>query len=283
VDLALEAYFDSCFFAGKEAWVGRQTLYGWLWTHQLGRGRALLPRARDALRGWLCSSPGGSQLPAPWEAVLAGAVWLARDPRAGSLHAARAGVVCFHCHLRPSEALALRAADVVHCRPRSATRAALGVVIAPSDGPAGLLPLRTSKTGAQDDTVLVADLPRLTEPGRLARSALLGVAAMLAPGDALSPLTHSQLASAWRRAWQALGLAGLRLSPHSWRPGGAAHDALYQLRDLLVIQRRGRWRAAQSVRRYEKAGILLKQIAKLPCHITDTHTATVQVAYTLLA
>lgn len=45
--------------------------------------------------------------------------------------------------------------------------------------------------------------------------------------------------------------------------GGASVDALSGALSLAAIQRRGRWKSASSVARYEKHGRLLRQIATL--------------------
>ena len=44
---------------------------------------------------------------------------------------------------------------------------------------------------------------------------------------------------------------------------GPSTDFYGNHRDLLAIQRRGRWKATASVRRYEKAGRLIKQLTLL--------------------
>ena len=47
------------------------------------------------------------------------------------------------------------------------------------------------------------------------------------------------------------------------RHGGASWDALKKRRSMQEIQARGRWRAEQSVRKYEKHARLLKETQKL--------------------
>ena len=50
----------------------------------------------------------------------------------------------------------------------------------------------------------------------------------------------------------------------SGRHGGPSVDAAKGLRTIPEIQKRGMWRAASSVRRYEKAGTLMRQLEKVP-------------------
>eukprot|EP00438_Fugacium_kawagutii_P030549 Skav235998 [mRNA] locus=scaffold348:388416:392834:+ [translate_table: standard] len=54
------------------------------------------------------------------------------------------------------------------------------------------------------------------------------------------------------------------LHPYRWRHGGASTDFWEKHRDLAAIQKRGRWRAMASVRRYEKGGRLAQLLSKLP-------------------
>ena len=57
----------------------------------------------------------------------------------------------------------------------------------------------------------------------------------------------------------ALKLAPLRLSPDTLRGWSVSTDFAFSLRTLGEIQRRGRWKVASSVRRYEQAGRLARQ------------------------
>ena len=53
------------------------------------------------------------------------------------------------------------------------------------------------------------------------------------------------------------------------RHTGPSHDWLAQLRSLSAIQRRGRWGAASSVRRYEKSARVTSLLGKLPPEILE--------------
>ena len=68
---------------------------------------------------------------------------------------------------------------------------------------------------------------------------------------------------AFRQAAEAAGLQRLRLCPHALRHGGASSDFALKHLTLSEVQRRGRWKCVASVRRYEKAGRLTRQLAKL--------------------
>ena len=75
----------------------------------------------------------------------------------------------------------------------------------------------------------------------------------------LRHLTLGKLEAIFRRYGD---VDGVKITPHCLRHGGASRDALEKLEDLRGIQRRGRWKARESVRRYEKAGTLLRVRSK---------------------
>ena len=56
---------------------------------------------------------------------------------------------------------------------------------------------------------------------------------------------------------------GLQPTLYSLGHGGASHNRATGARDLLEIQGRGQWRAASSLRRYEKSGRLSIELEKL--------------------
>ena len=60
------------------------------------------------------------------------------------------------------------------------------------------------------------------------------------------------------------GLTGMKICPYAMRHGGASHDALAKRRTLSEIAKRGHWLSDRSVRRYEKAGLLLQQWKRVP-------------------
>ena len=69
--------------------------------------------------------------------------------------------------------------------------------------------------------------------------------------------------SALIQAVTALHLHGIAEHPYCLRHGGASHDRGTAFRSLAEVAKRGRWRSAASVRRYEKHGRLAAQLWKL--------------------
>ena len=75
-------------------------------------------------------------------------------------------------------------------------------------------------------------------------------------------------------ATSARSLRLLRFTPHCARHGAASSDFALGLRSLEEMQRKGRWLASASVRRYEKAGRLNRQV----CLMTGAQLALAKKA-----
>ncbi|CAK0843436.1 unnamed protein product, partial [Prorocentrum cordatum] len=67
----------------------------------------------------------------------------------------------------------------------------------------------------------------------------------------------------FREASHRLGLAALKVSPHTLRHGGPSLDYLNGLATLPVLKKRGGWLSDRPVARYGKEGRLLRQISRL--------------------
>ena len=164
-------------------------------------------------------------------------------------------LVAFECYLRPGEAHRLRCCDVVAPVGRAGRAHRYGsLVLHPAEA------LISSKTREFDETVLL-DLSRQ----RPLLRALLQHARNRPPSERLFTVSQSYVATAFARAGRELKLSSLG-APHMYqlRHGGGSHDFSSQVRDLAAVQLRGRWRSAQSVRRYQKGGRLTQQLRKLP-------------------
>jgi len=159
--------------------------------------------------------------------------------------------VAFDGYLRPSEALGLRGADVL--RPaRSGPQRLWAATVAPATQP---IP---SKTNTFDDAVLLGSAAK----GQAFVGGILDALLSRAGQDKLfGGLTLAQLETIVKATCSRLQLP-VTFTPHCLRHGGASRDALEKFEDLRAIQRRGRWKARESVRRYEKAGTLLRVRSK---------------------
>eukprot|EP00971_Amphidinium_carterae_P138188 2738140-Amphidinium_carterae.1 len=83
---------------------------------------------------------------------------------------------------------------------------------------------------------------------------------------------HELLGNETGRSYNALFqqiVAALRIEalgeqvPYVLRHSGASHDAVHKLRDLVAVQRRGRWLSMASLRRYAKGGRLADQLSRV--------------------
>ena len=103
------------------------------------------------------------------------------------------------------------------------------------------------------------DLDRQAELGTI----LERVARKRAGLGSLWHTDYPKLLSTFRCTAKKLGLSDLKLSPHGLRHGGASTDRSLGVRSLASIQLRGNWRAAESLRRYEKHARLGMQLQRL--------------------
>ena len=84
-----------------------------------------------------------------------------------------------------------------------------------------------------------------------------------APQARLFQSTAAQYSEAVSRAFQAAEIKNIAFVPHQLRHGGPSCDYMARKRFLAEIQKRGRWQAATSVRRYEKSATYSRQLARL--------------------
>ena len=153
-------------------------------------------------------------------------------------------LIQFMCYLRPSELLSLRVGQVVSPVKGAGTKH-WALLLAPEEE------CMSSKTQQFDESVLM-DWPEL--PGLRGRP----------KEEMLWARSQKEYSTAFAKWAEVSGVHVLAAHPYSARHGGASWDALLKRRSLQEIQARGRWRAEQSVRRYEKHARLLKETEKLP-------------------
>ena len=82
------------------------------------------------------------------------------------------------------------------------------------------------------------------------------------PGKRIFPFSQQSFYAAWNQAKNDLALTWIG-PPHDLRHFGAARDVEEQARDLEQVRRRGRWRSMDSVRRYTKTWLLVRQRERL--------------------
>ena len=252
IETGLLEFFDQCFLEGRDVGYGLKVLQAVAFHRPELRSlkaSGLLPRARLALQGWGRVAPVGTRDPLPWP-VLAGLVVLLLLH--GHADMALASLVAADAYLRPVEALSLRGEDVVP------GQAGLGRQYkAPS---LLLFPHargQSSKTGQFDDSIV------LDTRGRgYVYQTLLSLAKRRL-GRPVFSFTQAKWLKAFKEAAKSLGIESWDVVLHLLRHTGPSDDYLAKRRSLADIQRRGRWAAVSSVRRYEKAskiGAMLKRL-----------------------
>ena len=268
-DVAIEKYMEHLYHQNAAPWKGRNLLHGFIWTRRLPKARTTLPLSRESLAGWAKVDPEFQRDPAVWEAILAMAVWSAAHLGEEGVQSGRAMIIGFDGYFRPSELLNVQRDHVVP-PVQGAPSKAWGILIAPQPSrrrgtsTTSAPPPQRSKGGNYDETVLIGDTPSIQAGRRIAAQCLAKAYAEAAPGGRivkLRDLVHFE--KLFAKASAACFFDDLRMTPHSLRHGGPSMDRFGNWRDLREIQKRGRWAASQSVRRYEKAGTLLRQMNKL--------------------
>lgn len=207
----------------------------------------MLPNARDALRGWIKKIPPNVRDPVPEEVKLGGGVagHTERRARRSGLDVA-ARHLCAAVRNTTHHGQAPR--DSPHGRGARRPPAILGLLFAPGD---------TSQRCTnfdQDDAVLVGDRRNPWVADVLAQ-----VIRIRGHGKLFAHLSLAAYEGLVRKAAAEIEIALLYVSPHVVRHAGPSRDRLDRARSVAEIQRRGRWRCAHSMRRYEKEGKSLRQ------------------------
>jgi len=223
-------------------------IYGLQLLHNNGPKTHFLCRSKDSLAGWRKQQPGRSRLPMPEECIfdVARAVL-----NAGHLDLAMAMVLQYHCYLRPTEVLTLTKDHVAF--PSVGRYRKWGLVISPFE--IGV----ASKNGSFDDAVVINDIPGCDWIGMAMNLFMKNVRHELFPERTLAQYETIMVETA-----HALQYAPGVFLPHVLRHSGPSCDHFHSRRDLAQIQRRGRWLAKASVRRYEKHAVLIRQWRTVP-------------------
>ena len=264
-DATMTRYIHVLYFAGEGAFSARVAVYGLAHQMQLNlKDTAELCRSRRALKGFSVSAPDAQRDPLPWEGVVLIASWLLDQENQQDVAMARAMVVAFDGYFRPSEVLGIRGCDITIARKALLSRIPPATVrLAPSAADRGDLPNPRTKSGSYDDTVSFGDDASTAAGRRFVVDLLTGLKKAHAPNARVFPVTLAAFEARFRDAVAALNLKMLCVSPHCLRHGGASSDYAASHRGLSDVQRRGRWLAQASVRRYEKTGRLAAQISRL--------------------
>ena len=252
IDKAMCRYFCALKDDSRPLSDATYTVYGWI----LLKSQCNVPEkqqlslAKGAIAGWQSRCPGGTRTgadPALLHLFAEEFIALGRTDAAGCLELQLDG------YLRPSEAVVARGRDFFP--PSASTASPWGMVVGNSEFG------ETTKSKKQDDTILFDSADRTFLP-RILKRITAGKLSLDVP---IFPcLTLSVYEELFRKVGKSLGIASLRVTPHTVRHSGPSWDRLHNLRNDSQIQDRGRWACSRSVLRYKKPGRLLLAMSSLP-------------------
>ena len=200
-------------------------------------GHLHLPRVCRALKGWRRMSPQKTRRPLPWDVVAA----IAWNLSAKSVGMALNWLLMVDTYMRPSECLLLTTDQILPPTKRwPMLRAA--VLLHPDQR--GL----SSKTGEMNESLIV------TRPW-LSKALMKYVATRRSKGQ-LWDFNLVELRKAFLVAARNVGISKWDPCLYMARHTGASLDRLTGALPLTEVQKRGRWRADSSVRRYEKRALV---------------------------
>ncbi|CAK0804061.1 unnamed protein product, partial [Prorocentrum cordatum] len=252
-DIATAGLMEIMCMEGGSLSAGEKLLASVQWAEpRLGRlGGGRMPVCRQCLRGWRRAAPAGGRLPLPYDVVALLACWMICQ---GLRPHALAILMMMEMYLRPGEPFLLRGRDVVAGSLSGAREwTPTSVLLHPFE-------MRTPSKSQEFDQAIVLDLDR-----QAALADALVQLGLERGGGPLLDLTPSALRRALDEAAAAWRLGPLGpLDAYRFRHAGASVDFATGARRLGEIQRRGRWRSARSLRRYEHGGRLADLLRRLP-------------------
>ncbi|CAK0884478.1 unnamed protein product [Prorocentrum cordatum] len=274
-DLAMTRYLDHQYFQGLSIAHARNAVHGTIFVKDYPRrSPTTMYRAKDALARWFKAGPDRVRDPLPWEAALLIADNLAERDREG-VAAAGAPLVSFDGYIRPINTLAITSREVSQRQAGpNPNYPSLVVTIAPQADDHGQQPAPSTQSGDHDCTIVFGDQASLKANRGICRDALLWASRKARRGRPLVDISLAKYEQIFNQAVADVKLSSLKVTPHCARHGGPSTAAALKLHPLEATQKRGLWRSASSVRRSEKHGTLMRQIAKM----TSTQLRSVPAA-----
>jgi len=208
-------------------------------------GSQRLPKAYRAMKGWRRLSPGSSRkaFPLPvWSAIAC--EMKRRDHTQMALYT----MMGVSAYTRPSELLRCRVFSLIKPSPRVTEHWCL--LLNPEE-----LPER-SKTGEFDDSIPLDSgyLKPWAQP-------LFKALTTKGGGEPLWSFDYGRYSKVFQEVTEALGLD---VTPYQMRHSGPSIDRSKDLRPLIEVQKRGRWKSHKSLARYEKSARLAANFQQLP-------------------
>jgi len=245
IDKKMAEYFDHLYYLGHGHDAGDKLLAAWIaFNPEYNCSSHPLFRARRALKGWRKAAPGATRAPAPQLCVAAVAGSMMAE---GDNQSALFIMTAFSTYGRPGEIYALQGEDILAPVPPYMQYT---MELAPWSRQ---IP---SKAGHFDEALLLDD-PDMPYLGKL-----LHDLARHRLGRRLWDFSMKTMVTQFEKHCRLLGFWPSIECLYQLRHGGASHDKFVAKRQDSSIQRRGRWSAANSLRRYEKHGRVQSMLNK---------------------
>ncbi|CAK0882192.1 unnamed protein product [Prorocentrum cordatum] len=253
VDTLLEECFEQLFLGAGSKVAARHALAAF--AHRFGislRAPSVFPKAKGALSGWGKLEPDLTSGPLCWAAACLMAEYLAELKT----------VLQFDTYPRPGELLGLLVPCCLLPQPSAGSGYnEMGLVVGASAVVMGdNNHSRVTKTGLQDDTVLIDSESRVGVAGAFV--AVVRAANKARQGRLMFLHTYASYNRTLKKAAAAVGLLS-KVTAHLPRHGGPSEDYLRGARSLADIQARGRWASVRSVQRYQKSRRALASFCRL--------------------
>jgi hypothetical protein len=197
-----------------------------------------IPVAARAIQAWRRQHIAGEGVPIPVEAMLLVAECFRKE---GSGVLGLLVELIFDCYLRAGDWAKLRKEDCF------VSDGKLALILGSAERG------EKAKTGYNqgvviDSTIVADELRARVET--------------LASGEFIFPCSADVFRKEWSRAAKSCSLEWIG-PPHDLRHGGASRDVEEKSRTLEEVRRRGRWKSLESVQRYTKTWLLVRERSKM--------------------
>lgn len=252
VDNLMVEYMNQMYLEGYQSYKADRMIAAFL--HECpnyGRnGGAKIPRTWRCIKGFRKLTPGRSRVGYPF------AVWAAYAVEMKKLEKLRMSIfllLSVSTYARPSELLRARVFSLV--RPGHNISKGWSLLLSPEEGPS------RTKTG-EFDTSLLIDSPYLL--GWIEK--FFECLKMAHPEERLWDFDYEE----YQRTFQLIGkMLGMQATPYQTRHSGPSIDRARNYRSQQEVQKRGQWKAAKSVMRYEKSARLAATWDSLPTQVQE--------------
>lgn len=266
LDLALTNRLNELFFEGADVATAATLQAAVKYFRDDVPKLTLLPRSQEAMKGFRKLEPAQGRVPMPWPMVCFVVRQLWEEFKEAALWILLIWGTCS----RPGELFKLRKKHLV--APSKMCRHWVVILSPGVDCPgAGVGQKRKMENGESAQPVVPSKVGELDEAILLDQPYLQGLGKLMAehvkfkqPQDKIFTMDPKRATSAFTQAIVDEGYQNVGINcTYQLRHGSASTDVLDGLRSLAEVQKRGRWQAQKSVRRYSNGGRVSQVFAEL--------------------